>query len=265
MPITRECFMSKTLDNQLFDIAEVLSDSSGYPIPSRPCFNEMTIDYQLYNLWRAWGGGATVLLEGLLAFYKLSDLTDSSGNNRTLTNNDNVSFASGKIGNAAVFDVGWLSSEETIDFTGGFSVGCWVNISSSDSLHPAVSQWQGGLGAFYIGTANEQYVFATCHDENVSNPTWLYGGTAALNEWVYMVGTYDGTTEKLYVNNVLIASQPTSQLVNPSVGQFKIGTFDDGGEFVFNGSIDAVGIWNRALSNAEITLLYNNGNGIELP
>ena len=204
------------------------------------------------------------LTDNLQAFYKLSDTSDSSGNNRTLTNNGNVSFAPGKIGDAAVFDGNWLSTEETLDFSGGFSVGCWVNISSSDSLRPAVSQWQGGLGAFYIGTANEQYVFATCHDENVFNPTWLYGGPAALNEWVYMVGTYDGTTEKIYVNNVLIASQSTSQLVNPSVGQFKIGTFDGGGEFAFNGSVDAVGIWNRALSDAEVAALYNNGNGLEL-
>lgn len=78
MPITRECFMSKTLDNQLFDIAEVLSGSSGYPIPSRPCFNEMTIDYQLYNLWRAWGGGIDPDAQ---AFIDASGATDIQGIN----------------------------------------------------------------------------------------------------------------------------------------------------------------------------------------
>ena len=78
MPITRECFMSKTLDNQLFDIAEVLSGSSGYPIPSRPCFNEMTMDYQLYNLWRAWGGGIDPDAQ---AFIDASGATDIQGIN----------------------------------------------------------------------------------------------------------------------------------------------------------------------------------------
>jgi hypothetical protein len=52
---TRECFMSNTLDNQLYDIAEALSSNSGYNLPSRSCFNEMTSDYQLYNLLRALG------------------------------------------------------------------------------------------------------------------------------------------------------------------------------------------------------------------
>jgi hypothetical protein len=78
MPITRECFMSKTLDNQLFDITEVLSGNSGYPIPSRPCFNEMTIDYQLYNLWRAWGGGIDPDAQ---AFIDASGATDIQGIN----------------------------------------------------------------------------------------------------------------------------------------------------------------------------------------
>ena len=50
------------------------------------------------------GGGGTSLTTGLQAFYKLDDLTDSSGNGNALTNNGDVSFSSGKIGNAAVFD-----------------------------------------------------------------------------------------------------------------------------------------------------------------
>ncbi len=32
----------------------------------------------------------------------------------------------------------------------------------------------------------------------------------------------------------------------------------------FSASIDAVGIWNRALSDAEVAELYNNGTGLEL-
>jgi hypothetical protein len=200
------------------------------------------------------------LQNGLLAFYNLTDTSDSSGNNKTLTDNGGVTFGPGKFGNAAILNgSSWLYRNETLSLANVFSVSCWVNITSADSLRPAVSQWQGGLGAFYIGTVNNDYVFATCHDIDVSNPTWLYGGAASLNQWVHMVGTYNGSVEKLYINNVLVASQTTFPLVNPSVGQFKIGTFDAGGEFGFSGSVDAVGIWNRALSDADVALLYNDG------
>lgn len=46
--------MSKTLDNQLFDILETISTNTGYTPPSRECFNSMTLDYQLFQIWSAW-------------------------------------------------------------------------------------------------------------------------------------------------------------------------------------------------------------------
>jgi hypothetical protein len=42
---------------------------------------------------------------------------------------------------------------------------------------------------------------------------------------------------------------------------FKVNT--DFNDQVFNGKIDAVGLWHRALTQPEITALYNNGNGLE--
>jgi hypothetical protein len=38
-----------------------------------------------------------------------------------------------------------------------------------------------------------------------------------------------------------------------------------GGANHFDGSIDAVGVWDRALNSAEVAALYNNGTGLELP
>jgi hypothetical protein len=75
------------------------------------------------------------LTDNLQAFYKLSDLSDSSGNNRTLTNNGNVTFASGKIGNAAVFDgSNQLQVVNPIAEGTEYSVAGWVNFSNFDSL-----------------------------------------------------------------------------------------------------------------------------------
>jgi hypothetical protein len=206
------------------------------------------------------------LTTNLKAFYKLDNSLDSSGNEIDLIlQNSNATFISGKVGNAIeILGNDWLTSGTRHELSQGFTVSCWVNINSSNSLRPAVSQWQGGYGAFYIGTANEQYVFATCHDQDVANPTWLYGGTAALNQWVHMVGVYDGTTEKLYINGSLIASQSTNALADSSVGDFKIASLDAGGEFVFDGIIDAVGLWDRALNTEEVAALYNSGTGVEL-
>jgi hypothetical protein len=201
------------------------------------------------------------LTDNLQAFYKLSDTSDSSGNNRTLTNNGNVSFASGKLGNAATINGNWFSTNETLNLANNFTVACWVNINSLGSLRPAVSQWQGGNGAFFIGTGEDNYVFA------LATP-WpsglLYGGPATLNQWVHLIGICSGSTQKFYINGVEVASQNIDPFTDLTQGTFKIGTLDGGEEFVFDGQIDAVGIWNRALSDAEVAELYNNGTGLEI-
>ena len=206
------------------------------------------------------------LRSGLLAFYKLSDTSDSSGRGNTLTNNGGVTFVAGKIGNAAEFDgSNYLSTDITQDFGTQFTVSCWLNVSDSDSNRPAVSQWQTGEGAFFIGVVDDEYVFATGHDVDVNNPTWLIDGPAELDEWVHLVGVYFGNSERLYVNGSMAASQSVGPIIDPSAGIFQIGTLDVGNEFFFDGKIDAVGIWNRALSEAEVSALYNNGTGRELP
>jgi hypothetical protein len=205
------------------------------------------------------------LWSGLIAFYKLSNVNDSSGNGFNLTNENSVTFGSGKIGNCAEFnESNWLYSETNHNFGSQFTAACWVYINDSTSLRPALSQWQSGFGSFFIGTADENYVFATCHDQDPLDPTWLYGGTAAIGEWVHIAGVYSGTTERLYINGVEVASQATSALVNPDLGTFKIGTLDEGGEFLFNGKIDAAGIWNRTLTPSNILALYNAGTGREI-
>src|SRR5437870_9156416 len=47
--------------------------------------------------------GRSTLLNGLRVYYKLGDLTDSSGNSLTLTNHGGVTFTAGKVNNAANF------------------------------------------------------------------------------------------------------------------------------------------------------------------
>jgi len=72
-----------------------------------------------------------------------------------------------------------------------------------------------------------------------------------------MTVVVDGSDLKVYFNGLLNASA-TNGLGNPIIN------IGGTGHENFIGSIDAVGIWNRALSSAEVAELYNNGTGLEL-
>ena len=84
------------------------------------------------------------------------------------------------------------------------------------------------------------------------------------NVWYHVAGTYDGSTARIYVNGTLENSVEKTGLVLPSTGgAIKIGqesaVEDPAGPEFFNGLIDEVELFNRALSAEEIAALFDAG------
>ena len=77
-----------------------------------------------------------------------------------------------------------------------------------------------------------------------------------LNKWFFVVGTYDGTKMKLYVNGKLENSRPISGILQKNSSPLLIGTRLKLPADTFHGKIDELHIYNRALSEAEIITLY---------
>ena len=80
---------------------------------------------------------------------------------------------------------------------------------------------------------------------------------AVLNQWNHVVFTYDGgTTIKFYMNGQLTQQTSVPYVPDTVDGPVRIGSTDDPGR-VFNGLIDEVIIYNRALSTDEIKAHYD--------
>ncbi|MGP8199281.1 MAG: LamG domain-containing protein [Limisphaerales bacterium] len=82
---------------------------------------------------------------------------------------------------------------------------------------------------------------------------------AALGQWSHVLMSYDGTAVNLYVNGQLSAAQPASGPINQTSWGLLIGShhFDAGSpDYWFNGDIDDVRIYNRALPSNEVQQLY---------
>jgi len=81
--------------------------------------------------------------------------------------------------------------------------------------------------------------------------------TTISTAWTHMVGTYDGTNIRLYVDNVLRASAVWTASItdnaNVLIGSRQLATV-----YYFKGAIDEVRVYNRTLDNADISALYNN-------
>jgi hypothetical protein len=141
--------------------------------------------------------------------------------------------------------------------TGGVILGQQGGVSP-----PAVPT--GAISAIYVGTDGHLYV------------ELFWKGTLApisslskVNDGVFhhVAVTFDGTTETVYLDGALIASTPFVQTGYASSYQYQIGTgytaagwpATNGGYFYFQGLIDEVEFFNRALSQAEIQAIVNAG------
>jgi len=214
-----------------------------------------------WNFLGPWDGS---LLTDLQAFYKLSDTSDSSGNGNTLTNIGGVTFAPGKIGDAAILDGSTQLLFTTIPQTvSELTVSAWVKASISQQ------DW-----ACITNVGNSEFnLFSQTAGSGILS-LYAGGGVNATsssildNTWHHVLATCNAIGDlKVYDNGTLVLDGVNigSTSFDLSSGGFFIGADSVASANAFlNGQVDAVGIWGRELNNAEITLLYNGGSGLEL-
>jgi hypothetical protein len=85
----------------------------------------------------------------------------------------------------------------------------------------------------------------------------------ANRSWHHIVAKQEGTNASLYIDGVLCASAALPAIGN-GAGSLTVGRFDGGKYYYFNGRIDDLRIYNRALSDSEVSELFRLNNS-ELP
>jgi hypothetical protein len=200
-------------------------------------------------------------LPGLVAAYAFDEasgttVADASGNNNNGTLGAGVTRTTqGRFGSALAFNgTGYVSvpHSASLALTTGMTLEAWVfPTGSPTSWATALMKNVTGDAAYllYAGSPNNAMVYVTPQGSASARVT----NTAALplNTWSHIAGTYDGTTLRFYVNGVQIGSRSVSGTLVTSSGPLTIGGNTVWGEF-FQGQIDQVRIYNRALSPAEI-------------
>jgi formylglycine-generating enzyme required for sulfatase activity len=79
------------------------------------------------------------------------------------------------------------------------------------------------------------------------------------DEWFHIAGTYDGTTQRVYVNGLETNSTQFSGTIQINQEPLDFGYMVAGDNSWYNGQLDDCCIYNRALSPAEIQDLYYAG------
>lgn len=152
----------------------------------------------------------------------------------------------------------------------------YVEVRNSPSLTPeslTVSAWvkpSGNRGAIVDkhdwdnGNSPKGYVLRLSNMKanfTIGNGKW-YGISSASDlprdEWTHLVASFDGSTARLYVNGKEEGSTRVPAAMVPSKYPLRVGhgTFDKGASRKYEGLIDEVMVFDRALSSDEIQHVF---------
>lgn len=174
----------------------------------------------------------------------------------------NAEWNDGIVGGAlkldGIDDFVTIPNESQFDITGNITVSAWIRVKSF------TKQWQAivtkGDRAWRLHRAsNRNNVGFACSDLSQKQVGDLLGNKAvADNRWHHVAGILDGSRMTLYVDGVLDASAESSPSISVNDYPVLIGANAQAAGRLFQGWIDDVRIYDRALSVDELRALVQS-------
>ncbi len=208
---------------------------------------------------------------GLVGYWPLDDASgviasDSSGNGNTGTITG-ASWASGKRGKALDFNGTdqhvSVTASSVLNPTTALTVSAWIKPDAVDNEWGPVVESGGNLNSgtgYFFGyyTASNSFIFEVGDGSYDSVSVLL-----PVGQWYHVVGTYSASGNLyLYVNGVQVGTHShTVASISYDSNPFTIGklAYCCATGHHFDGQIDDVRVYNRALSAADVATLYRSG------
>ncbi|MCX6922096.1 MAG: immunoglobulin domain-containing protein [Verrucomicrobia bacterium] len=207
---------------------------------------------------------------GLVSWWRAEgNASDQAGVNQGTLQNG-AGFAGGEVGQAFDFDGTSqyvdVADNASLNPTGSISVEAWIypRLPLNGIASPIVKkagEGSGQLDGYSLETAGSSGVlFAVCLN---GGQQWVLTAPAPMpiGQWNHYVGVYDGARVSIYLNGTLAATVAVSGQILPSGNHLQIGHDPADPSRYFNGLIDEAGVYNMALSAAQIQAIYQAGAG----
>src|SRR3989344_1420857 len=202
----------------------------------------------------------------------VSNVADSSGqgNHGNLNGQTSTTTVPGKLGQALSFDGSndYVALGDVNDLSGsqGVTVSAWVRpsaIGTNGILWRGESSVTKAYSLFLLSTDEIRFRVTTTStgSETSAALDTTTSPISTLNQWYHIAGIYSDSddTMRIYVNGSQVVSNGAlaSGVLSDAAFIETIGSSNTSN--LFNGSLDDVRIYNRALTATEVRQLYNLG------
>lgn len=137
---------------------------------------------------------------------------------------------------------------------------CWVKTTATGTREDAMTadsddarNWQ-----FYVRAQD----FGQAHFTKIGSGITHLDGTIAVNDgdWHHIVGTYDGSTMRLYVDGVEdVSTAASGAIAGSSPAPLRISSDGRGNDQYFDGHIDEAALYDYALTSTRVADHYSAG------
>jgi hypothetical protein len=209
--------------------------------------------------------------DGLVGYWPFNgNANDESVNGNNGTVNGAI-LSSDRFGNSnaaysfdGIDDWILIENQEQFNFNNRFTINAWINTNTVLGTKKIVTKLQDCDDSYILQLTNNQIDFQLA--QGCGN--WIsYNNIQEnlLNNWHALTATFDidSALVKLYFDGGLISEQARDSQVTSSTANLVFGNFFNNGMYpdqLFFGLIDDIGVWNRALTQEEITSLYSGSS-----
>ncbi len=211
------------------------------------------------------------LSNGLISYYNFEETSGTTVYDQVGSNNGtNVGCTINQTGKVdKCYDFDGVNDKVTISNSiagqDSVTISAWVNLDNLTSGdNGVIGDWDDGTGRTFllfkddVGAVSGNDRWRVLFADSTSASFGIDGiDVAQTGQWVHLVASYNrDDVINLWVDGVKKSSVAVNDYPLNSGYDLEIG--NTGGTRWFNGKIDEVGIWNRALSSTEVSKLYNN-------
>lgn len=258
-------------DSPVIDLGTAVSWDNLKPKTRLPFYKELPSTSESSSDYSALSGD---LKNGLVGYWPLNELVtgtasggndykDSSGNGNHGINQGALMGTKGQFSTAIELNGTnsvSIPDSASLSITGNqISISAWINYTKTifDTEEPFVGMYNGGgVNGFLFELVNGR---PTLYLPGVAGSAGSSGPVIAINTWINLVAVYDGSNIYHYQDGILTATNASSGNISDPTNDLSFGRQAGSAGGSFDGLIDEVAIWSRALTAIEVDQLYRRG------